>query len=297
MKKTLTILIVLVMIAALATAGFASGEPSGSVAGTYTYDETNVFGLEIAWTLVLNEDGTYALSEENIVAGFATYTGTYTAAGSVITCGPMAEDGPGYYDWADPAGFTVTVSGETIGPGGEASGEIDVKAAFIEYIHEWLLAELEINANMTIEQVEDEFMPLVEQMNFTDFPAEMIYNGMLEQGVPMTFEEFEAQYQPSGEPSGEASAELSDGGWPLSGSGDTSMEAFKAYLKAYMDCVPEMDGHEEELYGLIDAESWAAPVAMAWENWFEENAMTYDEFVAANGTYSLHLFELTSPAG
>ena len=93
-----------------------------------------------------------------------------------------------------------------------------------------------------------------------------------------------------------AAAELSDGGWPLSGSGDTSMEAFKAYLKAYMDCVPEMDGHEEELYGLIDAESWAAPVAMAWENWFEENAMTYDEFVAANGEYSLHMFGITSPA-
>ena len=99
----------------------------------------------------------------------------------------------------------------------------------------------------------------------------------------------------SAEPALEA-AELSDGGWPLSGSGDTSMDAFKSYLKAYMDCVPEMDGHEEELYGLIDAESWAAPVAMAWENWFEENAMTYDEFVAANGEYSLHLFELTSPA-
>jgi hypothetical protein len=45
---------------------------------------------------------------------------------------------------------------------------------------------------MTIEQVENAFMPLVEQMNFTDFPAEMIYSGMLEQGVPMTFEQFAA---------------------------------------------------------------------------------------------------------
>ena len=301
MKKAISVLIVLVMIAALATAGFASGEPSGSVAGTYTYDETNVFGLEIAWTLVLNEDGTYALSEENLVAGFATYTGTYTASGSVVTCGPMAEDGPGYYDWADPKGFTVTVSGNTFVPGGEASGEpsgeaVSVEDAFVEYIHEWLLAEMDVNANLTIEQVEDEFMPLVRQMNFVDFPAEMLYSGMLEQGVPMTFEEFAAQYQPAGDASGEASVELSDGGWPLSGSGDTSMDAFKSYLKAYMDCVPEMDGHEEELYGLIDAEIWEAPVAMAWENWFEENAMTYDEFVAANGTYSLHLFGITSPA-
>ncbi|MCD7844740.1 MAG: hypothetical protein LUG57_02580 [Oscillospiraceae bacterium] len=91
-------------------------------------------------------------------------------------------------------------------------------------------------------------------------------------------------------------AELSDGGWPMSGAGDTSMDAYKSYLKAYMDCVPEMDGHEEELYGLIDAENFEAPVAMAFENWFEENAMTYDEFVAADGTYALHYFGVTSPA-
>ena len=103
----------------------------------------------------------------------------------------------------------------------------------------------------------------------------------------------EASGAPSGEASGDAA--LSKGGWPLSGSGDTSMDAFKTYLKAYMDCVPEMDGHEEELYGLIDAESWAAPVAMAWENWFEENAMTYDQFVAAGGAYSLHPFGVTNP--
>ena len=192
--------------------------PAVGSAGTYTYNETNVFGLENAWTLELNTDGTYALTEDNVVAGHATYTGTYTEANGVVVCGPMAEAGPGYYDWANPAGFSVTISGNSFVPAETGSEE----------------------------------------------PA--------------------------------ADAELSDGGWPLSGSGDTSMDAFKAYLKAYMDCVPEMDGHEEELYGLIDAENWEAPVAMAWENWFEENAMTYDEFVAANGEYSLHLFGLTSPA-
>ena len=101
---------------------------------------------------------------------------------------------------------------------------------------------------------------------------------------------------PTGEiPAGGAS--LSDGGWPLSGSGDVSMDAYKAYLKAYMDCVPEMDGHEEELYGLIDQETFAEPpVAMAFENWFQENAMSFDEFVAAGGVYSLETFGITSPA-
>ncbi len=94
-----------------------------------------------------------------------------------------------------------------------------------------------------------------------------------------------------------ADVALSDGGWPLSGAGDTSMDAYKSYLKAYMDCVPEMDGHEEELYGLIDQETFAEPpVAMAFEDWFQENAMSFDEFVAAGGVYSLGSFGITSPA-
>ena len=117
-----------------------------------------------------------------------------------------------------PAGVTLTVDGETctgttitaqngnVGGSGEPSGEASgapsgeapaaaggvTEADFIEYIHQWLLDELAVNGQMTIEQVEDEFMPLVKQMNFVDFPAEMIYSGMLEQGVPMTFDEFVA---------------------------------------------------------------------------------------------------------
>ena len=101
----------------------------------------------------------------------------------------------------------------------------------------------------------------------------------------------------AGEASGDSSdAALSKGGWPLSGGGDVSMDAYKSYMKAYMDCVPEMADKVEELYGLIDAESWEAPVGMAFEDWFEENAMTFDEFVAADGVYALHDFELTNPA-
>lgn len=196
----------------------ASGEASGSIAGTYTYSEINAYTLEILWTLVLSDDGTYALTEENLVVGAATYTGTYVSGGNVVACGPMAEAGPGVYDWADPAGFNVTVSGDTFVPGGELASE-------------------------------------------------------------------------------EPAVALSDGGWPLSGSGDTSMDAYKSYMKAYMDCVPEMDGHEEELYGLIDQETFAEPpVAMAFENWFQENAMSYDEFVAANGVYELTYFGITNPA-
>lgn len=227
MKKLLSLALCLALCLCLGVTAFASadpaasgepsGEASGSVAGTYTYTEVNAYTLEILWTLVLADDGTYALTEENMVAGVVTYTGTYTAYGDVIVCGPMAEAGPPVYDWSNPAGFNVTLTEEGFVPGGE--------------------------------------------------PA-------------------------SGEP-----VALSDGGWPLSGSGDTSMDAYKSYMKAYMDCVPEMDGHEEELYGLIDQETFdLPPVVMAFEDWFQENAMSYDEFVAVGGVYDLSLFGITSPA-
>ena len=141
-----------------------------------------------------------------------------SADGQVVTCGPMAEAGPPVYDWSNPAGFVVTVSGDGFVPGAQAAA-----------------------------------------------PA--------------------------------AAVALSEYGLPLSGAGDTSMDAYKTYLKAYMDCVPEMQGKEEELFGLIDQETFdLPPVVMAFEGWFQEDAMSYDAFVAAGGSYSLESFVLTSPA-
>ena len=85
-------------------------------------------------------------------------------------------------------------SGDASGDGsGEAAGAANPAAGYADYIHEWLLAELEINSTMTIEQIEDEFMPLINAGDYVSFPAEMLYSGMLESGVAMTFEEWSAQ--------------------------------------------------------------------------------------------------------
>ena len=149
-------------------------------------------------------------------------------------------------------------------PSGEASGE-SVEDAFIDYIHEWLLAELAVNGQMTIEQVEDEFMPLVREMNFVDFPAEMIYSGMLEQGVPMTFEEFAAQYKPaSGEASGEA------GGYTADEAG------YKAYLKDWVTANPAVQANLDEFIAGIDAGAYAEfPMEMCFtDQWFGFAALT-----------------------
>ncbi|MCD7748502.1 MAG: hypothetical protein LUH42_00445, partial [Oscillospiraceae bacterium] len=72
------------------------------------------------------------------------------------------------------------------------TGAASVEEAYVEYIHEWLLAELEVNSTLTEDQVENEFMPLIEAGDYTTFPAEMLYGGMLNSGVAMTFEEFAA---------------------------------------------------------------------------------------------------------
>ena len=163
-------------------------------------------------------------------------------------------------------------------PSGEASGEAQsAEDAFIDYIHEWLLAELEVNSNMTIEQVEDEFMPLVEEMNFTDFPAEMIYSGMLESGVPMTFEEFAAQYTPA----------AAAGGYSADEAG------YKAYLKDWVAANPAVQANIDEFNAAIDAGAYGDfPLEMCFtDQWFGFAALSLDAFVAAGGVAEIPAFD------
>ena len=80
-----------------------------------------------------------------------------------------------------------------------ASGEVlSVEEAYVEYIREWLENELAHNDQMTQEQIDNEYMPLIEAGDYTSFPVSYLYDGWLETGTAMTFEEFAAQYQPAG---------------------------------------------------------------------------------------------------
>ena len=196
----------------------------------------------------------------------------------VLTIGAFAA-GEASGEATGASGEASGASGEASGASGEASGASgeakSVEEAFIDYIHEWLLAELELNSQMTLEQVEDEFMPLVEEMNFTDFPAEMIYNGMLEQGVPMTFEEFAAQYQPAG-------------------AGYTADEAgYKAYLKDWVSANPAVQANLDEFIALIDAGNYTDfPMDMCFtDQWFGFAALTLDEFIDAGGVAEIPAFD------
>ncbi len=164
-------------------------------------------------------------------------------------------------------------------PAAPAADAVSVEDAFIEYIHEWLLNELANNSSMTAEQVEDEFMPLVREMNFVDFPAEMIYSGMLNTGVPMTFKEFSAQYVPAA---------------PAAGAGYTADEAgYKAYLKDWVAANPAVQANIDEFNAAIDAGAYADfPLEMCFtDQWFGFAALTLDEFVAAGGAAEIPAFD------
>ena len=168
-------------------------------------------------------------------------------------------------------------------PSGEASSDepsgeagLSVEEAYVEYIHEWLLAEMEVNSNLTTEQVEDEFMPLIEAGDYVSFPAEMLWSGMLEQGVAMTFDEFAAQYVPA------------------AGAGYTADEdGYKAYLKDWVAANPAVQANIDEFNAAIDAGAYADfPLEMCFtDQWFGFAALSLDEFVAAGGAAEIPAFD------
>jgi hypothetical protein len=263
--------------------------------------------------------------------------------------------------------MVLSVSAFASGEAAPAEDGASVEDAYVEYIHEFLLAELEVNSSMTIDQVEDEFMPLIEAGDYTSFPADMVYSGMLNSGAAMTFEEFAAQYVPAGDDglagtytdgvntlivaedgtfimdktgqnmegedfvltltgtiteAGEVTIEgMFDGDINLvelasedqmaediasveaafaagkvgvAAGGDTSEEAYHAYLKEYVAAVPAVsDENYEEFAALIDASDYTTmPADMLFNaQWWGYAAMTYDEFVAADGVYEIPAFD------
>ena len=179
-----------------------------------------------------------------------------------------------------------------------------VQEAYVEYIHEFLLAELAVNSSMTIEQVEDEFMPAVKAGDFVNFPADMLFNGMLNSGVAMTIEEFAAQYVPAGDASGEASGEAK-----------TAEEAYVDYIYEFLLAELEVNTGgmtieiiENEFMPLIEAGDYVSfPAEMLYSGMLDSGvAMTFEEFEAqyvpevasgeasgeaAGGTYADYIYE------
>ncbi len=157
-----------------------------------------------------------------------------------------------------------------------ASSADSVEDAYVAYLYAWLLAENEVNSTMTDDILENEFMPLIEAGDYTTFPASMLFDGMLENGVALTFEEFAATYEGSSD---------------TAAAGGTDEAAYQAYLIAFVESCEDIQssGAADEFIALIEAGDYVSfPAEMLFDaTWFGEAAMTYDEFVAADGVYTI----------
>ena len=180
-----------------------------------------------------------------------------------------------------------------------------VQEAYVDYIYEWLLAEMAVNSSLTIEQVEGEFMPLIEAGDYVSFPAEMLWSGMLNSGVAMTIDEFAAQFVPAGDASGEASGEVK-----------TAEEAYVDYIYEFLLAELEVNTGgmtieiiETEFMPLVEAGDYVTfPAEMLYSGMLDSGvAMTFEEFEAqyvpettgsgeasgeaAGGTYADYIYE------
>lgn len=93
----------------------AEGE---TISGSFTFDEYKADAdFTINWTLDLDEEGGFYLTEYNEMRGETlTYVGQeYTVEGNTVKCGPM-NPAPDHFDWANPEGFTVVINGDTFEP-------------------------------------------------------------------------------------------------------------------------------------------------------------------------------------
>ncbi len=88
----------------------------------------------------------------------------------------------------EPSGEAPAAGASANGAHGTASAD---EAGYKEYLHAWLDYEESINDNMD-DTMKGEFFALIDAGNFTDFPADMLFNGMLESGSAMTFDQFVA---------------------------------------------------------------------------------------------------------
>ena len=161
---------------------------------------------------------------------------------------------------------------------GEPSGEVKtVEEAYVEYIREWLQNELAHNDQITQEQIDNEYMPLIEAGDYTSFPACYLYDGWLETGTAMTFEEFAAQYQPA--------------------SGEVTWADYQAWL---ISILPEICPFPEAVGEIILATNSWDEIDMdngPWGKIFGEDAFnctTWAEFQANGGvgTYNADFVDL-----
>ncbi len=150
MKKTLAILLALMMVLALAACG-GSGAPAAeepapaeepaaeepvaaeepaeepaeeelSVVGEYTFVELSDMGASL-WTLTLNEDGTFVVEQDNPFGDETVGEGEYEADGTPVYCGEI--DAADFHGKTPDSMFADRLMGEFIDDGNAIEWVVD----------------------------------------------------------------------------------------------------------------------------------------------------------------------------
>ncbi len=145
----------------------ASDEPSGEPAGL-TFNDAKEDGLVIVWSLLLNEDGSFTLTENNPFLGATEHTGeSYTEDGDTVTLSGL--DPFPMSDIFNVDSITVTVNAKHFAPEGYELEEVVI------YSFEEEKADTGLVLNWTLELLDDGSFILTEiNPNFAD---PKVYNG------------------------------------------------------------------------------------------------------------------------
>ena len=183
----------------------------------YSEPVTGVAILDVAFQmhgwLVVDEDGNYTISEEYVELDEPDSSGGESAEGESAEGesaeeesaegespeGESPEGEPAEGESPEGESEEGTPAGDDKAPAADdkaaddkaAASDDDMLEAYKQYMTEWINAENEINDAMTDEQL-PEFIACIEANDYSQFPGDMFFNGMLESGSAMTYEEFVA---------------------------------------------------------------------------------------------------------
>lgn len=232
MKKLLALVLALTMVLALAACGGSSETETPAAEAAPAAPAAPAAGDDLAgWKAYLEEyakagapteaDAQSVISQIEAagsaaeVEAISELTVLFENVGVLtydawIAAGKPAAQAAGIGTEADKqSGAASGEPGEASGePSGEAGGDVPQSSAMANgahggtpgatseadyqaYLKAWLDYENSVNDTMTDES-EAEFLALVNAGNYTDFPAEMLFSGMLVTGAAMTYDEFVA---------------------------------------------------------------------------------------------------------
>ena len=233
MKKTLALVLALMMVLALCACGSKDEAPAAAdaapaapaaaaPAGEVTWADYQAYLVEKAGANAPDLDEfkgqVYAINSwdeldqsvspwDQMFSTIGLSTWEEFQAGNVkepAVMGTASDEASG-----EPAATEAAPAGEASGePSGEAPSDVPASAAvansahggaagatteadYQAYLKAWLEAEKAVNSTMD-DTMKGEFLACIEALDFSTFPGDMFFSGMLTTGAAMTYDEFVA---------------------------------------------------------------------------------------------------------